>query len=79
MVRLWHRWSEAMTQSAHSHPSSQYNGLSSHARRKRAHLRHIHPMTRERQVALIEEARAARRAEQRTRERQEPEGSAEPD
>jgi hypothetical protein len=44
-----------------------------------AHLRLIHPMTRERKVALIEEARAARRAEQRTMERQEPEGSTEPD
>src|SRR3954469_9509289 len=62
MVRLWHRGSEPMTQSAHSHPSIQHNGP--RARRRREHLRHIHPMTRERQVALVEEARAARRAEQ---------------
>jgi hypothetical protein len=44
-----------------------------------AYLRFIHPMTRERKVALIEEARAARRAEQQTAERQEPDGSTEPD
>ncbi len=44
-----------------------------------AHLRFIHPATRERKVALIEEARAARRAEQRRMEHQEPEGSKEPD
>jgi hypothetical protein len=30
--------------------------------RRRERLRHIHPLTREQQLALIEEARAARRA-----------------
>lgn len=39
------------------------------------HLRFIHPTTHERKVALIEEARAARRAEQRRMERQKSEGS----
>ena len=32
--------------------------------RKREHLRHIHRITHEQQIALVEEARAARRAEQ---------------
>jgi RNA polymerase sigma-70 factor, ECF subfamily len=55
---LWPRWSEAMARSVrrHSHPSLE------NSRRKR--LRHIHPLTPERQVALIQTARAARRAEQ---------------
>jgi hypothetical protein len=34
------------------------------ARRRRGHLRHIHPLTREQQLALIEEARAARLAQE---------------
>jgi hypothetical protein len=33
------------------------------AQHRRERLRHIHPMTREQQVALIDEARAARQAE----------------
>ena len=37
-------------------------------RRRREHLRRIHPMTREQQLALIEEARAARRAAQQVAE-----------
>ena len=36
-------------------------------RRRRQHLRHIQPMTREQQVALVEEARAARQCENRTK------------
>jgi hypothetical protein len=32
------------------------------AKRRRDRLRHIHPMTREQQMALVEEARAARLA-----------------
>jgi RNA polymerase sigma-70 factor (ECF subfamily) len=63
-----------MTQSAHSHPSIQHNGP--RARRRREHLRHIHPMTRQRQVALVEEARAARRAEQGISELQKPKAAA---
>ena len=34
--------------------------LKQSARRRRERLRHIHPLTREQQIALIEEARAAR-------------------
>lgn len=34
------------------------------AKRRREHLRHIHRMTHEQQIALIEEARAARTREQ---------------
>ena len=33
-------------------------------RHRREHLRHIHRMTHEQQIALVEEARAARRAEE---------------
>jgi hypothetical protein len=33
-------------------------------KRRREHLRHIHRMTHEQQIALIEEARAARSREQ---------------
>jgi RNA polymerase sigma-70 factor, ECF subfamily len=58
MVVLWPRWSEAMARSARRH-----NHLSlENSRLKR--LRHIHPLTPERQVALIRTARAARRAAQ---------------
>jgi hypothetical protein len=71
-VRLWRRWSEALTQSAHGQPSFRHNGPGSRARRKREHLRYISPMTREGQLALIEESRAARRAEQGISELQEP-------
>jgi hypothetical protein len=38
------------------------------SRRRRECLRHIHPMSREQQLALIEEARAARRAMQQVAE-----------
>jgi hypothetical protein len=34
------------------------------AKRRREHLRHIHRMTHDQQIALIEEARAARSREQ---------------
>jgi hypothetical protein len=40
-------------------PSTRQNQTQS-ARRRRERLRHIHPLTREQQIALIEEARAAR-------------------
>jgi hypothetical protein len=39
-----------------------------HARRRLKHMRPIPPMTREQQMALIEEARAARRAEREAAE-----------
>jgi hypothetical protein len=42
-------------------PSTRQNQTQS-ARRRRERLRHIHPLTREQQIALIEEARAARLA-----------------
>jgi RNA polymerase sigma-70 factor, ECF subfamily len=55
---LWPRWSEAMARSARrrSHLSLENSRL--------RRLRHIHPLTPERQVTLIRTARAARRAEQ---------------
>ena len=42
-------------------PSTRQNQTQT-ARRRRDRLRHIHPLTREQQIALIEEARAARLA-----------------
>ena len=42
-------------------PSTRQNQTQS-ARRRRERLRHIHPLTHEEQIALIEEARAARQA-----------------
>ncbi len=53
-------------------PSNRQNRTQS-ARRRCERLRHIHPLTREQQMALIEEARAARLAaagEQRPETRQ---------
>jgi hypothetical protein len=50
-----------------AHPSltpSDWQHLNQTARRRRERLRHIHPLTREQQVALIEEARAARLAQE---------------
>lgn len=44
----------------HSHPALKETDRSRSARRKLARLRHIHRMTHEQQIALIEEARAAR-------------------
>jgi hypothetical protein len=38
-------------------------------KRRREHLRHIHRMTHEQQIALIEEARAARMREQQAESR----------
>jgi len=51
-----------MTSGAHSRSvtSSDTQPLKQTARRRRERLRHIHPLTREQQLALIEEARAAR-------------------
>jgi hypothetical protein len=51
---------------SHSYPAHE-SALSTRRarnRRRRQHLRHIHPMTHEQQIALIEEARAARSREQ---------------
>jgi hypothetical protein len=62
--------SEAMPTTAH-HPrwsTLQNNHSARQSRRRREHLRHIHPMSREQQLALIEEARAARRAMQQVAE-----------
>jgi hypothetical protein len=72
MLMLWHDGSEAMLRSAHSHTpapprAERPNGL---AKRRLDRLRHIHPMTREQQMTLIEEARAARLAEQERRDRE---------
>ncbi len=60
---VWRRWrSVAMTSTSRLSsltPSNRQNRTQS-ARRRRERLRHIHPLTREQQMALIEEARAAR-------------------
>lgn len=58
----------ARTVHSHSYPVAENNRLPQRSRRRREHLRRIEPMTREQQIALIEEARAARRAVQRTAE-----------
>ena len=53
-------------------PSTRQNQTQT-ARRRRERLRYIHPLTREQQIALIEEARAARLAgagEQKPEKRQ---------
>jgi hypothetical protein len=51
-----------MTSGAHSQSvtSSDTQPLNQTARRRRGRIRHIFPLTREQQLALIEEARAAR-------------------
>ena len=51
----------ARSAQVHRNPAPQNKHLTSRNRRRRVHLRHIHPPTREQQLALIEEARAARR------------------
>jgi RNA polymerase sigma-70 factor (ECF subfamily) len=61
-----------MTENARSHAhlpirNERPNRL---AKRKLERLRHIHPMTHEQKIALIEEARAARLREQEQRERE---------
>jgi RNA polymerase sigma-70 factor (ECF subfamily) len=55
-----------MTQAArqHSHPILKDAGRSGPARRKRARLRHIHPLPHAQHLALIEEVRAGRRSQQ---------------
>ena len=59
-----------MARTAHSHSDLvvENNRFPQRNRRRREHLRRIHPMTREQQLALIEEARAARRAAQQVAE-----------
>ena len=55
----------SQTSSAISTSAPPGTHLSKHgAKRRREHLRHIHRMTHEQQIALIEEARAARAQEQ---------------
>jgi hypothetical protein len=51
-----------------SYPAAENYRFPQRNRRRREHLRRIHPMTREQQLALIEEARAARRAAQQVAE-----------
>ncbi len=62
---VWRRWrSVAMTSTSRLPsltPSNRQNRTQSE-RRCRERLRYIHPLTREQQIALIEEARAARLA-----------------
>jgi hypothetical protein len=59
-----------MTQTTHhqSHSVHRDQCLVQRSQRRQKHLRHIHPMSREQQSALIEEARAARRVAQQTAE-----------
>ena len=54
-----------MTRTArrHSPPPSQHIGPSQSARRKRARLRHIHPLPHAQHLALVEEVRAGRRSQ----------------
>ena len=47
-----------------SGPTPRTHSATSGAKRRREHLRHIHRMTHEQQMVLIEEARAARSREQ---------------
>ncbi len=63
-----------MTRSTHRHsdPNHKDDRFTRRDRRRRQHLRHIHPMTREQQLTLIEEARAARRAANQTAEAADP-------
>ncbi len=59
-----------MAQTAYSHSDPVVGNKRSpqRKRRRQEHLRRIHHMTREQQLALIEEARAARRAAQQVAE-----------
>jgi hypothetical protein len=45
-------------------PNSEHRRPKDIAKRRRDHLRHIHQMTHEQQLALVEEARVARTREQ---------------
>jgi len=56
------------TQSALSSSAAQAHLAKEGAKRRREHLRHIHRMTHEQQMELIQEARAARLREQNQRE-----------
>ena len=58
----------ARTAYRHSDPVVENKLSRQRKRRRQEHLRRIHPMTREQQLALIEEARAARRAAQQVAE-----------
>lgn len=53
-----------LPQSALSSSAAQIHRSSDEAKRRQKHLLHIHHMTHEQQMALIEEARAARLREQ---------------
>jgi hypothetical protein len=55
-----------MVRTAHGHsdPTKETHGPTQRKRRRQQHSRHIRSMTREQQLALIEEARAARRVTQ---------------
>jgi RNA polymerase sigma-70 factor (ECF subfamily) len=55
-----------MTQAArqHSQPAPKATDHSRSARRKRARLRHIHPLPHAQHLALVEEVRAGRRSQQ---------------
>jgi hypothetical protein len=62
---VWRRWRSVAMTSASRLPSltpSTRQNQTQTARRRRDRLRHIHPLTREQQMALIAEARAARLA-----------------
>jgi hypothetical protein len=52
---------------SHSHPIAQAAKANRASRRRLGRLRHLHVMSPERQAALVEEARAARRTEQERR------------
>jgi hypothetical protein len=54
----------SQTSSEMSNSTPRAHPATSGAKRRREHLRHIHRMTHEQQIALIEEARAARSREQ---------------
>jgi hypothetical protein len=58
----------ARTAYRHSDPVVENKLSRQRKRRRQEHLRRIHPMTREQQLALIEEARAARHAAQQVPE-----------
>jgi hypothetical protein len=70
MVMRQPRWRNAMARTAyrHSDPVVENKRSPERKQRRQEHLRRIHPMTREQQLALIEEARAARRAAQQVAE-----------
>jgi len=54
-------WNSQAPSTTERRPSKEVSG------RRWEHLQHIYPMTREQQIAQVEEARAARKAEQARR------------